>query len=101
MITGLQGEIQETFGDAHTAGADEVEDGFDFVGEGGDGVETEHGAGAFDGVHGPEDPVDKFLVIGGLLQLQKGGFQLGQKFARFFPIGGDGLFQHVPTPVPF
>ncbi len=41
------------------------------MGEAGDVIKAEHGAGTFDGVHGPEDPVDQILILRGFLKLKQ------------------------------
>ena len=53
------------------------------MGEGGDGVEAEHRAGALDRVQRAERGVDQFAVVRRVLQIEQRLFKLLQQLLRF------------------
>src|SRR6185369_10479809 len=78
LVPGRQGQVHQVGADRQLAVSHQVEDGLHLVGETGDVVEAEHGAGTLDGVHGAEDPADQVDVLRPLFQFQKGALQLAQ-----------------------
>ncbi len=81
-----EGQVHQVASHRHLAVADLVEDRLHFVGEGGDILEAEHGAGPLDGVHGPEHAADEVHVVRVLFQLQERALQLGEQLVGLFPV---------------
>jgi len=98
MIAGLQRQVEQFLGHHHLAVADQIKNRFNLMGEGGDGVETEHRPRTLDRVHGPKNPIDKIIVLRRLFKVEEGCFQFGEQFAGFFSIGGNVFFDHGPDP---
>ncbi|MNZ73889.1 hypothetical protein D3C78_923180 [compost metagenome] len=67
----------------HAPAADAVEQGFQFVGDGGQVVETEHAAGALDRVRGAEDAVEGFRFRLVEIEADQQQFEGGQVFVGF------------------
>ena len=84
MISGLEGQIDKLFGYRQVTASHQIEDGFDLVGECGNGGKAEHGTGAFDGVHGPKYLADGLVVIRLFFKFQKRVFELTEQFVGFF-----------------
>ena len=78
---------------AHT-----IECGFDVMGEGGDGVEAEHRAGALDRVQGAERGVDQVGIARRVLEIEQRLLELFQQFGRLLAVdlGGIGA-AHAPS----
>lgn len=67
----------------HLATADAVEQGLQFVGDGGDVVETEHSAGTLDRMRGAEDAVQRLAVRPVQVETDQEEFEGGQVFLGF------------------
>ncbi len=70
MVARSQGGAHQRGSGRDAAGPDAIEYRFQFVCEGGDGVKTEHGARALNGMQRAEDPAHQFRVAGPVLQFQ-------------------------------
>lgn len=84
MIPGQKRQIEQLLGHRDLAVARQIEDRLHLMGERGDVLEAEHGAGPLDGVHGAEDPVDDVVVGRIRLQFEQRRFKFTQEFERFF-----------------
>jgi hypothetical protein len=60
-----------------------VEGALEFMGEGGDLLKAEHGAGALDRVQGAEGAVDQVAVVGRALEIEQGGLELLEQVGGF------------------
>ncbi|KAF0232829.1 MAG: hypothetical protein FD177_2186 [Desulfovibrionaceae bacterium] len=85
MIFSLKGQIQQNLGNLKMARTNLIKDGLDLVGELSDVIETEHGSGPFEGMHGTEHAVDEFHILGGVLKLKQSGLELHQEVGSFVP----------------
>jgi hypothetical protein len=87
MVDGRENDVRKILRHRHHAFPDLVEQRFDVMREGCDGVEAEHRSGAFDSVKGAEHLVHRFAAIAIVGHGERGRFDFREQILGFLKIG--------------